>query len=276
LPSRFRYKGSAYGAAGILTTPFKEIIPTQASSTLADFGGYGTAHSQDFTHRNILRFDHAHTEVTGSRTHLDGPHPTYSTLVKASVEGLDIMGMITADRVVANLVSTYVYGPDCEPAVNLIGSRFENLRIGGIPVKVCLNLDVLDKYRQHKHLKEAYKTEKSVRDLFGDDDLKDRHANAPPEVKNFLDAPPHGDDPDMPHYEGVSVLSIVRKLEPECHAFECFGHVIHIEGFGTIRLGEVRVCRKTRQLSMIQVRFGCPVEGDGSVGVVDDGGSHGN
>jgi hypothetical protein len=276
LRSCYRFKGSAYGVAGVLTTPFKEIIPTQASSNLADFGGYGVGHSEDFTHRDIIRFKRAHSEVTGSRTHLEGHHHTFSTLVKASVEGLDIMGMVTADRVVANLVSTYVDIPGGESAVNLIGSRFENLKIGGIPVKVCLNLDVLDKYRHHKHLKEAYKTEKSVRDLFGDEDLKKRHANAPEEVKNFLDAPPADDEAEMPHCEGVSVVSIVRKLEPECHAFECFGHVIYIEGFGTIRLGEVRICKKTRHLSMIQVRLGCPVEGDGSVGVVDNGGSMGN
>lgn len=272
MPSRFRFKGSAYGVAGVLTTPFREIIPTQAASNLADFGGYGTGHSEDFSHRDIIRFHRAHTEVTGSRTHLESHNPTYSTLVKATIEGLSIMGMVTADRIVANLVSTYVDGPDAEPAVNLIGSRFENLRIGGIPVKVCLNLDVLDKYRHHKHLKAAYKTDKKVRDLFGDDDLKSRHRDAPPEVKNFLDAPPE-DDSEMPHRNGVSTVTIVRKLEPECNAFECFGHVIHIEGFGTIRLGEVRICNRTRHLSMVQVRLGCPVEGDGSVGVVDDGGS---
>jgi hypothetical protein len=274
LPSRFRFKGSAYGAAGVITTPFREIIPTQAASNLADFGGYGLGHSEDFTHRDILRFDRARTEVTGSRTHLEGPAPTYSTLVKATVEGLNIMGMVTADRIVANLVSTYVHGPDAEPAVNLIGSRFENLRIGGIPVKVCLNLDVLDRYRHHKSLKDAFKTDKGVRDLFGDDDLKKRHKGAPQEVRNFLDAPPD-DDAEMPHCNGVSTVSIVRKLEPECNAFECFGHVIHIEGFGTIRLGEVRICKVTRELTMLQVRLGCPVEGDSSVGVVADGGSNG-
>ncbi len=262
--------------AGVLTTPFQEIIPTQASSNLADFGGYGTGHSEDFTHRDIIRFDRAHTEVTGSRTHMLGPNPTFSTLVKASVEGLNIMGMVTADRVVANLVSTYVDIPGAEPAFNLIGSRFENLRVGGIPVKVCLNLDVLDKYRHHNRLQEAFKTEKCVRDLFGNADLKERHADAPQEVRNFLDAPPSDDDPEMPHREGVSVLSIVRKLEPECNAFECFGHVIHIEGFGTIRLGEVRVCKLTRTLTMVQVRLGCPVEGDGSSASVEGGGSKGN
>jgi hypothetical protein len=275
LPTRFRHKGSAYGAAGTLTTPFNEIIPTQASSHLADIGGYGTAHSESFAHRNILRFDRAYTEVTGSKTHPEGP--TYSTLVKSTVEGLDIMGMLTADRVVANLVSTYVHGPNAEAAINLIGSRFENLKIAGIPVKVCLNLDVLDKYPQHKQLKDAYKTEKSVRDLFGDDDLRKRHPTAPQEVKDFLDAPPPGKKgEEMPHYEGVSLLSIIRKLEPECNAFETFGHVIHIVGFGTIRLGEVRICKKTRELTMVQVKFGCPVEGDGSFASVEGGPSPGN
>jgi len=274
LPTRFRHKGSAYAAAGSLTTPFNEHIPTQASTNLADHGGYGVAHSDNFAHRNILRFDRAHTEVTGSQTHPEGP--TYSTLVKSTVEGLNIMGMITADRVVANLVSTYVHGPDAEPAVNLIGSRFENLKIAGIPVKVCLNLDVLDKYRHHKHLKEAYKTDKSVRDLFGDDDLRKRHQTAPQEVKDFLDAPPAGKKgEEMPHDGGVSVLSIIRKLEPECNAFECFGHVIHLEGFGTIRLGEVRISKKTRELTMVQVRFGCPVQGHASFSFADDGGSMG-
>jgi hypothetical protein len=275
MPRRYRFKGSAYGAAGIITTPFREIIHTQASSNLADFGGFGSAHSEDFAHRNILRFRRAHTEVTGSRTHLDDDVHTFSTLVKSTVEDLNIMGMITCDRVVANLVSTFRDVPDAEPAVNLIGSRFENLRIAGIPVKVCLSLDVLDGYRLHKDLKAAFKTDKRVRDLFGNDELKKRHKNAPKEVKDFLDEPPD-DSHEMPHHKGVSVVSIVRNLEPECNAFETYGHVIHLEGFGTIRLGEVRICNHTRQLTMIQVRLGCPVEGDGSVGAVEGGGSHGN
>ncbi|HZL56830.1 MAG TPA: choice-of-anchor P family protein [Bryobacteraceae bacterium] len=272
MPSRFRFKGSAYGAAGVIRTPFQEIIHTQASANLADFGGYGSGRSEDFAHRDILRFDLAKTEVTGSETHPGDTGKTYSTLVKATVEGLDIMGMITADRVVANMVSTYNESVHPEPSVRLIGSRFENLRIAGIPVKVCLNLDVLDGCHRHEGLKEGFRKDKKVRDLFGDDDLKKRHAKAPPEVKNFLDAPPK-DESEMPHCNEITTLSIVRKLEPECNAFETFGHVIHIEGFGTIRLGEVRICRLTRRLSMIQVRLGCPVEGDGSVGVVDDGGS---
>jgi hypothetical protein len=270
-----RFRASAYGAAGIVTTPFREIIPTQASSTLADFGGYGSARSESFRHRNIVQFDVAHSEVTGSRTHLDAPVPTYSTLSRAVVEGLNVMNMITADRVVANLVSTYRDAEGNQPEVKLIGSRFENLKIAGVPVKVHLCLDVLDRHHDHKSLSAAYAADQKVRDLFGDDELRKRYAGAPAEVKEFLDPPP-ADDAPMPHHEGVSALSIVRKLEPEGGAFECFGHVIHIEGFGVIRLGEVRICKRTRRLTMIQVRLGCPVEGEASFGSVDDGTSTGN
>jgi hypothetical protein len=273
LPSRFRYQGSAYGVAGVITTPFQEIIHTQAASNLADFGGYGSGHSEDFAHREILKFERAHTECTGSRTHLNKPHATYSTLVKSTIEGLNIMGMITADKIVANLVSTYEDdAPGREPAINLIGSRFENLRIAGIPVKVCLNLDVLDGHRTHGELSAAYPGNPKVRDLFGNDELRDRYASAPDEVKEFLDEPPSGDS-EMPQKNGVSRISIVRKAEFECDALKPFGHVVHIQGFGTIRLGEVCISKHSRRLSMIQVRFGCPVEGFSNGGVVEGGGS---
>ncbi|MDE3199254.1 MAG: hypothetical protein KGN84_23085 [Acidobacteriota bacterium] len=271
MPTRYRYKGSAYAAAGILHTPCHEIIPTQASANLADFGGHGQAHVEMFRHRDILHFDHAHSEVSGSRSHRDEPGATHSTLVRTTIDKLNILGMVTADKVVAHLVSTYKEGED-EASVRLVGSRFENLKIAGIPVKVCYSLDVLDGHHRHSKLKEAFGVNEKVRALFGSHEL---YRKAPPEVKRFLDPPPAAGD-EMPHYDGVSVVSIVKELKPDCEAFECHGHVIHLEGFGTIRLGEVRICRKTRHLSMIQIKLGCPVEGETSVGVVDDGGSHGN
>jgi len=273
LPKRYRYKGSAYAAAGIIHTPFHEVIPTQASATLADFGGYGKSHAELFRHRDILHFDHAHSEVSGSRSHRDEPGVTHSTLVRSSIDKLNILGMITADKVVAHLVSTHKEGEE-EGSVRLVGSRFENLKIAGIPVKVCYSLDVLDGHHQHSKLKEAFaKGHEKVRAVFGS---HESYEKAPPEVTRFLDPPPPAKGAEMPHYEGVSVVSIVKNLQPECEAFECFGHVIHIEGFGTIRLGEVRICKHTRQLSMIQVKLGCPIEGDTSVGVVDGGGNQGN
>jgi hypothetical protein len=276
MTSPYRFRGSAFGAAAVLTTPFREIVPTQASADLADFGGYGSGRSEGFRHRELIHFDWAHSEVTGSQTHLDSDVDTYSTLVKSTIVNLNVMGMIQCDKVVANLVSTYEDIKDAEPSIRLIGSRFQNLLIAGIPVKVCLNLDVLDDCHQHCQLRTKFKTHKEVRDLFGGDELRESHPGAPDRVKNYLDAPPdEGGEIPCDDY-GVTTLSIVRKLEPECKAFKTYGHVIHIEGFGTIRLGEVRVGKHTRQLTMIQVELGCPVEGRAAFGSVDGGSSKGN
>lgn len=272
---RFRFKGYAYGVSGTLTTPFQEHIPVQAPATLPDFGGYGSTRVDTFSHRDMVRFESAHTEVTGSRTHRDEPGETYSTLVRSTVEGLNILGMVTADKVVAHLVSTYrtSEGKGTENSVKLLGSRFENLRIGGIPVDVELAVGTLDKYHQHRHLKAAYATDQKVRDLFGDDTLRQTHAQAPKEVRNYLAAPP-ADSEEMPAgHDGVSSVSIVRKLHVESDALQPYGHVIHLEGFGTIRLGEVHICKATRALTMIQIHLGCPVDGDVGISGSVDGGS---
>jgi hypothetical protein len=244
LPTSYRYFGSAYGVAGLLTTPLKEVIDTQAPAVLADFGGHSINHSENFKHRDILHFSRAHTEVVGTQSHLDRKRrdendDTFSTLVKSSIEHFNLMGMVTADRIVANMVATFNKYDHPEQKFKLIGSRFENLRVAGIPVKVCLNLDVLDKCDTHETLGRNYRDDKRVRDLFGDDELRNRYPNAPAEVKRFLSAPPESEE-IMPQENGAVTLSIVRKLEPECNALECYGHVIYIEGFGTIRLGEVR------------------------------------
>jgi hypothetical protein len=181
--------------------------------------------------------------------------------------------MVTADKVVAHQVSTYRTGPNAENSVKLIGSRFENLRIAGIPVHVDLSIGTLDKHHHHKDLKAAYGGDQGVRDLFGDKELSQRYAQAPQEVKNYLAAPP-ADGADMPaDSNGSSTVSIVRKLDTKSDALHCYGHVIHIDGFGTIRLGEVHICKHTRALTMIQIHLGCPYDGDLGISATADGGT---
>ena len=48
------------------------------------------------------------------------------------------MGMVTADRIVSRLFTSYkADDPGDEPVVKLIGTRFENLRIAGIPASLA-------------------------------------------------------------------------------------------------------------------------------------------
>lgn len=273
MPSRFRFQGHAIGAGGRIRNPFQEIIEIQAASALPEIGGYGSTRATGFRYREILQFSVAHTEVTGSRTTGAGGQPVYNTLIKSTVEGLDLMGMVTADRVVANLVSEHHGEPDGEPSIKLAGTRFENLRIAGVPVKVDLCLDVFDRLHTHQHVVDAYGKDREFRQLFDGLTMRNRLQDAPERVQRWFHGAP-ADEREMPHTKGITCLSLVRSLQPEKPPeFKGWGHVVHVEGFGTIQLAELQLSKHTRRLTMIQVNLGSPVEGDVMAASVDDGGS---
>lgn len=271
MPSRFRFQGHAIGAGGRIHNPFQEIIEIQAAAALPEIGGYGSSRSSSFRYREILQFDLAHSEVTGSLSG-NGGKPVHNTLIKTTVEGLNIMGMVTADRVVANLVSVHDGEGDGEPSVKLAGTRFENLKIAGVPVKVDLALDVFDRLHTHSHVRNAYRTDQHFRALFDDLTLKRRLQEAPERVRRWFYRPAENDG-EMPQTKGVTSLSLVRRLEPERPEFQCWGHVIHIDGFGSIVLAELQLTQFTRRLTMVRVNLGSPVEGDATICSVEDGGT---
>lgn len=269
MPDHFRFRGTAIGAAGRITEPFHETIEVQAATALPAIGGYGVARSSRFRHREILRFEEAYSEVIGTVVKYD-EKTIHTTLIKTTLEGFDVMGMVTADRVVANLVSGFSGVPEGEPEVGFIGSHFENLRIAGIPVDVDLAIDVFDKFPTYTKLREAYRDDPGVRGLFGDLLQKDRLREAPKEVSHWFHHPAE-DNPELPEKNGITTVSLVRKLEVRSKAIQSFGHVIHAPGFGTIRLAEMEISRLSRGITMVQIHLGCPVNGDISGGVVEDG-----
>jgi hypothetical protein len=272
LPSRFRFHGYAIGAAGRIHKPFSELIEVQAAAALPQIGGYGSARSAGFKYREILQFDLAHTEVTGAvcNCDCDGKPPSHSTRITSTVEGLNILGMVTADRVVATLSSTYTEASDGEPSVRLIGTRFENLRIAGIPVDLDLGTDVFDRYDTHRTLAEAYKTDGSVRTFVDQLTLKHRAKEAPAHILRWFN--PAEDGGELPASRGITAVSLVRGLSPRQTGLECWGHVIHLSGFGTIRLAEIEISKATRNVNMIQVDLDCPYKGQIMLCSIADGG----
>ena len=274
MPSRFRFHGYAIGAAGRISKPFSELIEVQAASALPQLGGRGSARSACFQYREILKFDLAHTEVTGSRCDGDcdddRKEASFSTRITSTVEGLNILDMVTADRVVATLSSTYTAASDGEPSVKLIGTHFENLRIAGIPVDVDLAVDVFDGHDTHRALAHAYKTDDGVRELVDRLTLKHRAKEAPAHILRWF-SPAEGGS-ELPASRGITAVSLVRDLAPRRSGLDCWGHVVHIKGFGTIRLAEVEVSKVTRTVNMIQVDLDCPYKGQLMLGSIADGG----
>ena len=128
----FMYHALASGVSGKITSPFQDLIEVQAASALPTAGGYSASRVESFRYKEILSFRSAATLTIGSFS--EGKRK-YNTLATATIEGLNILGAITADRIVARLASAQPEegGP---PEVTIVGSHFENLQVAGCRLHV--------------------------------------------------------------------------------------------------------------------------------------------
>ena len=123
----FLYHALASGLSGQITLPFQHTIAVQAPSALPYTGGYSASRAEAFRHEQLVSFDSAETVTTGSES-----NGVFSTLATAVIEGLNILNVVTADRVVARLASKYSKQTGLR-SVTFPGSHFVNLRIAGFP-----------------------------------------------------------------------------------------------------------------------------------------------
>ena len=140
---RFHYHASAHALSGELTRPVQHMIEVQAGISLPSTGGVGSSHVENFRVDEVVSFKRGYSHVSGSVKKENGTI-THTTHATAAIEGLNILDLVTADRIVARLSSSYE-----EPAPNkpkpsegkvlLIGSKFENLRIAGCQTDVELH-----------------------------------------------------------------------------------------------------------------------------------------
>src|SRR5262249_47492250 len=101
---RFLYKGHAVALAATFTKPRAEYLEAQAAVALPVTGGIASATVENFSFRDIVKFKHACSHATGTFNSDSG---AYNTLVTSVTEGFNILGVVTADAVVARLASKH-------------------------------------------------------------------------------------------------------------------------------------------------------------------------
>jgi hypothetical protein len=148
------------------------------------------------------------------------------TLTTATLEGLNILDFITANRVVARLTSEGKLGQK-EAHIIAIGSEFDNLRIGGRPVKVTLRHDLFLSNPTFEDLRKVIASDKNSGKIVSTED-------------------------------GVALCSLVEKIETDLPGAEIKGHTIRVPHFGVIALAEVFAVPGTRTLTMIRLHLGSP------------------
>jgi hypothetical protein len=235
IPFHFHAGGNAL--SGVFERPFPHVIEAQASVTLPTIGGFAQARVENFRAHHFLSFKSAHTHVSGSRQNKD----IVTINATSVIEGLDILGIVTADRVVSRVTSEYdsrtdgninINGNNKEAHIVALGSEFHNLRIAGQKVEVILRHDLLLRNKTFNQLRDNLSADK-------------------------------GDGREEDVYGEVVLCSLVEKIEPPVLAgVERIGrHILKIKHFGTISFAEVLASAGERTLTMMRIRLGCPDEG---------------
>jgi hypothetical protein len=312
------FHAEAHALKGMLFLPFEEQIKQQAfvklEGYLADLSdeeraqrNYFSQHAKNFRLEGIISYTAAHTQVAG---HHSKKHPGASvTLSTSVVEDLNVLNVVTADRVVAQ-VSTTHFPDEQTPAVTFLGTHFENLRIARHRAEPYLKLDMASdrpagKNALHvdegtgfmKAVEAQYKRLKaSLKGLGGDDRktmrLTDDDGSVPEKYHKFdlnygdikkqaaaaLKSGDNWDGITCSLVENVEIKDISAKAADGKSVQiplpgKSFGHVIHIPDFGNIFLAELTVNHNSFNLTMIRLDLGCLADGSASIATCNVNGS---
>ncbi len=261
----FWFRGNAVAFGGRITSPVCECLDAQGASVLPPTGGFASATAGPFDHRGIVSFERASSTVSGRTAEHDGV-ATHDTLVTAVVEGLNVLDMVTADRVVARMTSTHSEEEN-EPQMLPFGSYFENLRIGGHPIELRPYPDLV----HHGRYTDVAST---CSDRFLDGQGRPVSLGKASELRMEKWSP----GAPSPVFEDRLLLAPLFDAgnrngyaPPGCEMRGANG--IHVPGFGTVYFGEYLISRFSRRLTMLRIELGCPVEGT-IVAASGDGNGH--
>ena len=253
----FHYHADASPLGGHITHPIENIIHTQASTSLAQAGGHAESRIESYRLDNSVTVTSgpAYSHTTGVLNKTTG---TWTTLVTSVVENLNVLEVVTADRIVSKLHVEYPVEGD-HPRISIIGSKFVNLRVNGESINPVLDIDLLTSESTgdfpEKHLMEekvfnnkVSSHYKKIAETKGTPAwLAGRHVS----MKS----------PEGRKKKGYVLCSLVAELQG-AKPGTSFGHVLHVPGFGNIFFGELIISPNSYRLTMMRIEMGCLAEGN--------------
>jgi len=256
----YSFRADANTLGGRLEQPERKIVPTVAPVSLPSVGGETTAQSGPFSFDNIVKCKSAYSRVTGRETE-GGSVTIVSTAV---IEGLNILEVVEADRIVAQL-SIHVPPSRKGLKISTAGSRYEGLRLGGhrweprhskdLKEKECgpkgegvaATLDDVHKIGKAQASKVSATFASRYNEVWAENRSKWMHGKGATRAGCSIIDGLESDAPKSPH-----------------------GHIVEICGFGRVILGELFVTADSAQLVGLRVELGCPVKG--KIGICCGGG----
>lgn len=253
-----RYHAEAFALIGGLHHPVAQEVKPIAYSKLAEEGGYISQRLEKYRLEAVASFQSAYTHVAGNLENKAGHG--WNTLTTSVIEGLNVLDVVTADRIVAQIGTEHPLD-GYVPIVTFLGTRFENLRIAGHLVNIDFDHEILGPrpvndlpYSAASHVIEKVTTQhQRIRG----------HRALPPEVGSR-----YNQLPSSSTEQRVVECSLVNQAEGG-YPGRSFGHVIDVPNFGKIYLATLKLeesdfdpskqtFKKTQiTLNMIEMQMGC-------------------
>ena len=261
------YHAEASALHGHLDLPLNAPVKPQAYVKVAEKSGYLSERASDFRLEGIVSFRSAYTQASGHAETKPGHGPV--TLATSVVEGFNVLDIVTADRIVAQIMTEHP-PKRYVPNVTFLGTRFVNLQSAGHRIDVDLDTEIF-----------GGKADEEVphsRGKFGNDAAQQREkllgmSELPSEVRDRYNQSPSDSASRRP-----IECSLVQQVNGSCPGRQ-FGHVIDIPHFGKVYLAVVRLTewipdpppklqapRTQVELTMIYIKMGCATSGNLSGG----------
>ena len=265
-----QYHADAYVLDADLRQPVPSKIEKTGLVTLPEDGKYTYTPVKPDNVFGVLSYGSGYTQVAGHRS---TKHHGFVTLATAVLENINVLDVVTADRVVAQ-ISTEHPEDGQVPSVTFLGTRFVNLRIGGHKVDVDQDLHILGPKPAKD--KSYFETSSVI------DKMQQQYNNLR-KTKNLPDwAGEQFRWNKAAARNGTLNCSLVNKTTGAPGT--PFGHVIDLPHFGKIFLGELTVTRDPApskdynetyhfHLKMIRLEMGCIGTGNATVVALDSNGT---
>jgi hypothetical protein len=225
----FHFHGEAHAFSARFHRPIHFPIEAQAPVSLPTIGGHAQSRVENFVGDHLVRFRAAHCHVSGSWMNKE----VATTHATATIEGLNILDFVTAERIVARLTSEHHVGSP-EGHFIALGSTFEGLKIAGHDVKVTL---------RHQLFVNS-KSFAEFRDQLAKDEEPDKLT-----IRN----------------DRVALCSLAENIDVKFPGLTKRGHILQIDHFGELAIAEVFAAFGTRTLTMLRFKLGSPSGGSGTV-----------
>jgi hypothetical protein len=251
------YHAEAHVLSGHLEHPVKQPIGPHGRVVLEKTRreGHITESVGETTLEGLVSFKTGHTRVSGSqlknkRDLWGNDHSGWVTLSTSVIEGLNVFEVITADRMVAQVSTEHALTDGHIPKVTFLGTRFENLRVGGYPVQVELDFGICGNrpegdrpYLQDNGFLDRVQHQlDSIVDAKGLPESLEKKYAAQVEHIDILRQSANGRAKGERNGYPSLQCSLVKSIGPiPIPGVFTFGNVIFIPDFGTVSLAEVEV-----------------------------------